>query len=127
MIKKTTKLKRNTAPARLVAAKPKGAKREAKKWEIIEVMCPDFCNPDNEGCCRESSPPNSVMLLGCLSQRSIADHLNHAGIETLRGKTGSWQATLVGNVFKEELKQLQQSKTAELPNSGHDSQTGITW
>ena len=123
------KMKRDTAPAIQAAAKSKGEKREAKKWEIINLMCTDWCEPepDQECFCRESAPPKGVLLLGCISMSFIVDHLNHKGIETLSGKTGKWQVTLLRNVFKEEYEQLQQSKTAELPNSDPNAQTGITW
>ena len=101
------KLNRNTGPARTKRLAIANQKRLAKKREIIKVICPDFCEPqDPYSTCCDGNPPDGISLLTCRSLSFIADHLNTWDIETLQGKTGNWQPTLVANVFKEEKKRL---------------------
>lgn len=119
------KLKRDTEPARLAAIAAKDAKRAAKKREIIHEMCPEYCNrPSDGGWCRDGTPPCKAELTGCLSLKFVADHLNRWDIETLKGKTGSWRASTVGNVFKEEQEQLKADTTTIEKPADH---AGIIW
>lgn len=120
------RIKRNTAPARNVAVKSKAKKREAKKGEILSKYCNDICKGKGN-LCVNTSPPNGISLLGCTSMLNVATTLNTLKVRTLSGKIGNWTASMVQNVFKEEYEQLKQSKTTELPTSGLDAQTGITW
>lgn len=119
---------RDTEPARLAAIASKDAKRAAKKQEIINEMCPEFCKrASGNGCCRDGIPPESVILIGCIGLKTIADHLNHWDIETVTGKTGTWQASTVGNVFKEELAEHKASKSNTNSAEKPADQAGIIW
>jgi hypothetical protein len=120
--------KRNTEPARLAAISSKYDKRAAKKREIINEMCPEYCKSHvSEGCCRDGTPPKGAVLLGCVKLKTIANHLNTWHRKTLTGKTGTWQASTVGNVFKEELAEHKARKSDTSSAEKPADHAGIIW
>lgn len=102
-----TKRNRDTANACTAAKIKREARRQTIRKIVLDEICTEFCNcPASFKGCRSGDPPNAVILLGCVYQKSIANHLNAHNIPMLSGKTGKWQVSTVGNLFREEKKQL---------------------
>ena len=81
-------------PAMKAASKKAAEKRQIKIDEIRRVIFCEFCT------CGRCANGNYSEL--CITLTDLAGTLNTLEIETLRGKTGSWQATTVKNLVSHQ-------------------------
>ena len=92
------KHKRNTSPARIASAKNAAVKREALKQYIRTSVIPSATN-----ClCNQCDVP--IHREGCMNATQLARELNERGVASARGKVGTWQATMVINLFKNDVR-----------------------
>lgn len=90
------------------ATKARSLKTKQKRLDLQQLIrttvLPEFCCLD-EGCpvVPGQQGCSSSRVRDCMSYKGIAGTLNALKVKTLRGKVGSWDVTMVRNLFKDEI------------------------
>ncbi len=87
---------RDTKSATGAAADNARTKRKSLQRHIREQILPEWC--PNDGCyvCKAKE------VRECTSYKALAGTLNALKVKSPRGKIGTWQGTMVKNLFKDD-------------------------
>lgn len=85
-------LNRDTKPATLASSKSAKIRRKIVIEQVREKVFEEFCT------CGKCKQGNYAKL--CMSNTELAGTLNALKVASPRGKIGTWQATMVKNLFR---------------------------
>jgi hypothetical protein len=94
----TLKLNRNTSTARKRSSTVRNDRRKSLQKEISIDVIPYICRNSQ---CRGPMHCGKNIFKDCISYSNLAGTLNAFKKESVTGKVGSWDATMVKNLFKD--------------------------